>query len=42
MREKIYYLGAILTLIALCCNYSTLTVVMIVVGFSMVLAGYVK
>ena len=42
MRDKVYYAGAILTLISLCCRYSTLTAVMLVVGFCMVLTGYVK
>jgi len=42
MRDRIYYIGAILTLIALCCNYSAVNVVMIVIGFSMVLTGYIK
>jgi len=42
MRDNVYYVGVILTLIALCCEYSTFMVVMLVVGFCMVLAGYVK
>ena len=42
MRDKVYYAGVILTLISLCCRYSTFTAVMLVVGVCMVLAGYVK
>ena len=42
MRDKVYYVGALLSLIALCCNYSSISITLLVVGFLMTLVGYVK
>lgn len=41
-RDRVYYLGAILSLIAMCSRYSTLSISMLIVGFVLVLVGYVK
>ena len=42
MRDRTYYIGAILSLISLCCRFSTASVVLLIIGFSMVLTGYIK
>lgn len=42
MRDKIYYVGIALSLISLCCKFSAASVVLLIVGFSMVLTGYIR
>lgn len=41
-RDRVYYVGAAISLIALCSRPSPVTSVMLVVGFVLVLAGYIK
>ena len=41
-RDRVYYLGAVISLISLCCRHSALSTTMLIVGFIMVLVGYVK
>lgn len=41
-RDRVYYLGVILSLIALCTKHIGISAVMLSVGIIMVLVGYMK